>query len=131
LFGLVEWVQSEQYPWYRRKRWAFSSVVSKCDLSWFEEIFIAIFVVCFRNHIESNKIHLLLNFAKRILLIRCSTNRSLISAMRSRKTQVLSSSTTSTQLVLMSSNCKWLKLKHVRTCLYYDQAAGLLSSRLI
>jgi hypothetical protein len=27
LFDLVEWVQNEQYPWYRRKEWALPSFV--------------------------------------------------------------------------------------------------------
>jgi hypothetical protein len=34
LFCLVEWIQSEQYPWQRRKWWALSSfVISTCELS--------------------------------------------------------------------------------------------------
>jgi hypothetical protein len=49
LFGLVEWVQSEQ------KRWALSSfVISICDLSWVVgmlAVCITNFVVCFRDHI--------------------------------------------------------------------------------
>jgi hypothetical protein len=34
LFGLVEWIQNEQCPWYRRKWWELSSfVISICERS--------------------------------------------------------------------------------------------------
>jgi hypothetical protein len=54
-FGLVEWIQSEQYPWYWRKWWALSSfVILTCKLSWVMgmlAVSIANFVICFQDHL--------------------------------------------------------------------------------
>jgi hypothetical protein len=50
-FGLVKLIQSEQYPWYRRKWWASASfVISTYELSWVVEmsaVSFTNFVVCF------------------------------------------------------------------------------------
>jgi hypothetical protein len=57
----VEWIQNEQYPWYRRKWWAVSSsVISKCKLSWvvgMSAVSVAKFVIFLGDHIESNMSH--------------------------------------------------------------------------
>jgi len=57
LFGLVEWIQSDQYPWYQRKLWALSSfVILTCEFSWvvvMSDVCIENSVICFCIHIES------------------------------------------------------------------------------
>jgi len=62
LFGLVGWTQSEQYHWYWRKWWAFSSsVISTCELTWIvgmSVVSIANSVICFRYHVENTVFHL-------------------------------------------------------------------------
>jgi hypothetical protein len=111
----VELIRSEQYTWYRRKWPAMSSyIISTWELPWvmgMSAASIANFVVRgFVSFLESHK---------NIRSIRCSKNWSLILATRR------ISATSSTQLALMRWNCDWCKLKHARTCLYYDQVAWL------
>jgi len=61
LYGLVEWIQSEQYPWYQKKWWALSKfVTSTCELPWVvgnSAVCTAKFV-CFRDHIKSTMFHI-------------------------------------------------------------------------
>jgi len=62
MFGHVEWIQSEQYPWYRRKWWALSSFgISTSKLSWHVGMLVVSvtnFVICFQDHVESTMFHL-------------------------------------------------------------------------
>jgi hypothetical protein len=62
LFGLEEWIQSEQYTWYGTKWWALSSfVISTRELSWvvgISVVSIENFVVCFRDHSENTMFQL-------------------------------------------------------------------------
>jgi hypothetical protein len=58
----VEWIQSEQYPWYWRRWWTLPSFVTlTCELSWvvrMSTVSIANFVACFQDHTESTMFRL-------------------------------------------------------------------------
>jgi hypothetical protein len=96
LSGLVEWIQSKQYPWYRIKSWA---LVFICDFdmraSWIVRISavsVANFLACFQDHIESiTQVSLAFfpNVTQNWTLFRWSKNRSLI-LRRNVATHVLS-----------------------------------------
>jgi len=131
LFGLVEWIQSKQSPWYLRKWGALASIViSTFVLSWVMVILavsitssfafrIILKVPCF---IYSN------NFTQNLMLIHCFKNWSLIPLMRRRNTH-LTSATTSTQLALMGWNRNWCKLKQHRQVFLWSNHMAPFRSR--
>jgi hypothetical protein len=137
----VEWIKSEQYPWYQRKWWALSSfVILTCNLSYVVgmlAVSISNFVVSFWNHTERAMFNLLWsffaflpNFTQNLMLICHSKNWSLIFITKHRNACLISA-TTSTQLVLIHWNHNWCKLKHAQACLYYDHITLLPLNRTI
>jgi len=111
LFVLVLWIQSEQYPWYLRKRWAISSlVISTCELSWIVGMsavplqtsgsYWKLHVSVFASWLERSNTH---HHAGHSLCDETYKHRLLIKLH--------------TLLALMRWNHNWCKLKHAQTWL--------------
>jgi len=107
LFGLVEWIDSEEYPWYQISGEHSLHLWFWCKLSWvvgMSVISIANVVICLSDHIESTMFYLLWYFLTKSCLQLTTKIGTQTNVPKRRTTHVLSSP----QLPHTHLYCDWI-----------------------